>query len=314
MNFKQLQHFVVLAESGNVHRGSTKLNISQPALSKSIRTLEADLGVVLFERLSTGVRLTPAGQWLLSRSFSVLSDIQQLRTEIDLIKRQTNGTVRIAAGTVLCSSLIPICLARLHEVTTNVRVLVQSGYWDEQKHMLLKGEIDFFVADSRELEDIIEFDIAQLPAEPICIYVRAGHTLSRKRKLSISDLQGYAFTGLTKTPKELQRILRSYLELPARRFTSAKISSNDFGLLRASAALTDSLFFSPPSAVREQVKRKELVKLNLPLPPELQTHFAIVWLKGRKLSTSAELMKHTIMECAVQEFQASPAGKRSTGK
>ena len=306
MNLKQLQHFVSLAESGNVHRASTKLNISQPALSKSIRTLEEDLGVILFERLSRGMRLTPAGQWLMSRSFSLLSDFQQLRTEIDLIKRQANGTVRIAAGTVLCSSLIPLCLARLHEVASNIQVVVESGYWDDQKHMLLNGEIDFFVADSRELEDISEFNIAHLPTEPIFVYVRAGHPLTKKRKLVMTDLQAHAFNGLTRLPKELQRILKLHPELPPSQLSNSAVASNDFGLLRANAMLTDVLFYSPPSAVKEQVGRRALVKLNVPLPPEIRTHFAIVWLKNRTLPPSAELMKRTIMECAAQEFQAAP--------
>ena len=303
MNLKQLQHFVALAESGNVHRGSTMLNISQPALSKSIRGLEEELGVLLFERLSRGVRLTPVGQWLHSRSFSLLSDIQQLRNEIDLIKRQANDAVRIAAGTVLCSSLIPHCLARLHEVAPGVNLVVESGYWDEHKQMLLNGEIDFLVADARELEDILEFDVAPLPVEPIYVYVRSGHALAKKKKLTIPDLQEYAFTGLTRIPKELERILKAYPELPASRLTAASISSNDFELLRSSAVLTDILFYSPPSAVKEQVKRKELVRLNVNLPAQLQTHFAIVWLRGRKLSTSAELMKHTVLECAAAQVQ-----------
>lgn len=303
MNLKQLQHFVTLAESGNVHKASARLNISQPALSKSIRTLEEDLDVVLFERLSRGVRLPPVGQWLLSRSSSLLSDVQQLHTEIDLIKRQANGSVRIAVGTVLCSSLIPIALARLREVAANVQIAVESGYWDQQKHMLLNGEIDFFVADSRELEDIIEFELVPLPAEPIYAYVRSGHALLKKKKPALSDLQRYPFTGLTKIPKELERVLAMYPELPAGMLSTSAVASNDFGLLRASATLTDVLFFSPPSAVQDQIRRRELVRLNLPLPPQLQTHFAIVWLKNRQLSTSAELMKRTIMECALQHFQ-----------
>lgn len=304
MNLKQLQHFATLAESGNVHKGSVRLNISQPALSKSIRALEEDLGVVLFERLSRGVCLTPVGQWLLSRSFSLLSDFQQLRTEIDLIKRQENGTVRIAAGTVLCSSLIPASLARLHEVAANVQVIVESGYWDDHKNMLLGSEIDFFVADSRELEDITEFDIAHLPAEQVCVYARAGHALSKKRKVTLEDLQKYAFSGLTRLPKELERILKMHPELPPSRRSNSSVSSNDFGLLRASAMLTDVLFYSPPSAVKDQVARKDLVRLKIALPPQIRTHFAIVWLKGRKLPASAELMKRTILECASELFQA----------
>jgi len=308
MNLKQLQHFVTLAESGNAHRASAKLNISQPALSKSIRTLEEELDVLLFERLSRGMRLTPVGQWLLSRSCSLLSDVQQLHTEIDLIKRQKNGAVRIAAGTVLCSSLMPLALARLREVAANVQVAVESGYWDNQKHMLLNAEIDFFVADARELEDIVAFDLVRLPAEPICVYVRSGHALLRKKKPVLADLRKYAIGGLTKIPQELEKIVATTPDLSAGMLAASVISSNDFGLLRSSAALTDVLFFSPPSAVRDQVKRRELVKLNIKLPPQLQTHFAIVWLKNRRLSTSAELMKHIVIECAQQYFQTGVGG------
>lgn len=311
MNLKQLQHFVALAEAGNMHRGSARLNISQPALSKSIRALEDELDVLLFERLSRGVRLTAVGHWLLSRSSSLLADLQEVRTEIDLIKRQTNSAVRIAAGTVLCSSLIPVCLACLHEVAASIQMTVESGYWDSQKQMLLNGEIDFLVADARELEDIVEFEIVQLPPEPICVYARAAHPLAKRKKLALADLQDAAFTGLTRLPKELERIVQMYPELPPSQPAAATVCSNDFGLLRASAMLSDLLFFAPPSAVREQVARRDLVKLNLSLPARLQTHFAIVWLKSRKLSTSAEVMKHTIIECATQLFRPDPAAART---
>lgn len=312
MNLKQLQHFVALAAAGNVHRASVRLNISQPALSKSIRALEQDLGVALFERMSRGMRLTPVGHWLLSRSSSLLADLQEVRTEIDLIQRQTNSAVRIAAGTVLCSSLIPQCLARLHQVAASIRVTVESGYWDSQKQMLLNGEIDFLVADARELEDIVEFEIVPLPPEPICAYARAGHPLARRRKLALADLRDAAFAGLTRLPKELAKSVQAYPELLPGQPAAAAVASNDFGLLRASAGLTDVLLLAPPSAVREQVARRDLRRLNLALPASLRTHFAIVWLKSRTLSTSAELMKHAVIECAAQQFRSSPPGVRKS--
>lgn len=313
MNLKQLQHFVVLAETGNMHRGSLTLNISQPALSKSIRALEQELDVLLFERLSRGMRLTPVGQWLLSRSFSLLNDFRQVRTELDLIRRQTGSTVRIAAGTVLCAALIPRALARLHAVAAQVQVVVESGYWDSQKQMLLDGQIDFFVADARELEDITEFELTPLPAEPVCVYVRAAHPLAKRKKLGFADLQELAFTGLTRMPRELERILQDYPELPPGRAAAASIASNDFGLLRASAVLSDIVFFAPPSTVVEQLARKELVCLKLDLPSRLQTHFAVIWRKGSRLSTSAELLKHAILECAAPDPtpEARPARPRA---
>lgn len=298
MNLKQLQHFVVLAETGNVRRASVRLNLTQPALSKSIRALEEELDVVLFERLARGVRLTRTGEWLRSRSAALLADFRQVRTELELIRRHSDSTVRIAAGTVLCAALMPRCLGRLHEVAPHIRVTVEAGYWDQQQHMLLSGEIDFFVADSRELEDIIDFEITALPPEAICAYVRAGHPLAKRKKLRLADLHNHAYAGLNKMPRQLERIVREYPELPPNHPEHAAFVSNDFSLLRSAALHSDVVFFSPPSAVHEQVRRGELLRLPLPLPARLQTHFAIIRLKNRPLSVAAELLKHAILECA----------------
>ena len=62
MDLRQLQQFVVLAETGNFHRAAERLHMAQPPLSISIRKLEADLGTPLFVRTTRGVRLTQAGE------------------------------------------------------------------------------------------------------------------------------------------------------------------------------------------------------------------------------------------------------------
>lgn len=296
MNLKQLQYFVALAESGSVRQCSAQLNLSQPALSKSIRALEDDLGVVLFERLARGLRLTPVGAWLQARSAPLLADVGRLRAEIDLIKRQTDSVVHVAAGTVLCASLIPRSLARLREVAPNLRTVVSAGYWDSQRTMLLKGEIDFLVADARELEDVAAFDFAHLPAEPIGAFVRPGHALDGREDLTLAALIDHDSVGLTRLPREFEQAFQATPELRQRRPDA--VASNDFGLLRALAAGSDVVLFAPPGAVADLAARGELVPLAVPMPPALQTRFAIVWRRDRGLSPAAELLKGTILECA----------------
>jgi DNA-binding transcriptional LysR family regulator len=296
MNLRQLQHFIALAETGSVRQGSAQLNLSQPALSKSIRALEDDLGVILFERLARGLRLTPVGAWLLSRSASLLADVQRLRAEIDLIKRQADSLVQVAAGTVLCASLMPRSLARLRQVAPNLRAVVTSGYWDDQRTMLLKGEIDFLVADARELEDVAAFDLTHLPPEPIAAFARPDHPLAGRTGLSLSDLMEHDSAGLTRVPRELERVFDDIPELALR--APDVVSSNDFGLLRGLAARCDLLLYAPPEAVADLVGRGELAALDVALPPQLQTRFAIVWRRDRGLSPAAEMLKLTILECA----------------
>ena len=95
MEIHQLRTYVTVAREGHLTRASELLNLSQPALSAHIKSLEDELGVILFDRTPKGMKLTPPGQLLLNQAENALSAFTGMYTQAKILKNEVSGTVKI---------------------------------------------------------------------------------------------------------------------------------------------------------------------------------------------------------------------------
>jgi DNA-binding transcriptional LysR family regulator len=111
MDLHQLRTFVAIADAGGVARAATRLNLSQPAASRQMQVLEAELGVQLFDRIGRRVRLTSEGEDLLRRSRQLLADAQSLRERARALEAGHTGVIKIGATPPMIETVLTGFLA-----------------------------------------------------------------------------------------------------------------------------------------------------------------------------------------------------------
>ena len=112
MKLHQLRAMLAISESGSIQEASRLLHISQPALSKSIKELEAELGVPLLIRSNRGITVTEYGERLVRRARLILEEVRRAREEIETLKGTMDGKVAIGVSPVTPGAQIVASLNR----------------------------------------------------------------------------------------------------------------------------------------------------------------------------------------------------------
>src|SRR5215469_14458612 len=115
MELDHVEAFLAIARSGGFARGSAALHLSQPATSRRIKLLEAELGAPLFDRLARGVALTEAGQAFLPHAQALLASMRDGIEAVNAVRGTPQGTVRLALVGTLASSSLTARLRQLRQ-------------------------------------------------------------------------------------------------------------------------------------------------------------------------------------------------------
>ncbi|MCT8264095.1 LysR family transcriptional regulator [Proteus terrae] len=141
MDTRLLNAFVVLAETEHFGEASSRLFISQPALTKQIKTLESQLGVTLFQRGRHGAKLTPEGQYLLSQSQSVLREARILEKQARQLSAPQKVELYVGFGLSSLNFITPL-LAKFNRVHPDITVHIDDMPSNTMEDKLLLGELD----------------------------------------------------------------------------------------------------------------------------------------------------------------------------
>ena len=143
----QIRAFVEVARQGSIRGASRMLNMSQPALSKSIQELEEGLAAQLFFRRSKGVTLTDAGESFYQHASLILEELRAAQEDIRQRQGQLAGQINIGMGASISRSLMPAVISRFHQQHPQVKVRIMEGQLVSMINELRQGELDFTIRD-----------------------------------------------------------------------------------------------------------------------------------------------------------------------
>ena len=203
---RDIRQVMAVAEKGSIRRAADVLGMTQPGLSKNLRLIEDRLGVSLFERSTSGVRLTPAGALLVERGRQVLLDLSAIERDIDDASRGESGSVTVGLGSVIALELAARLLAEAHRLHPGISIAVEVNDPGTLLEMLRSGRLDFgvFHVEPGSLDQsLVSHEV--LRTRPI-ILVGSRHPLAGRGEVDPRELARFRITA-TRIYPSLQRWL-----------------------------------------------------------------------------------------------------------
>jgi len=280
MDLRSLRHFLAVADALSFSHAAKLLRRSQPGLSRSIRELESEFGIQLFERAGRRIQLRPEGMHLLAQVRELVADADRLLQNARRLARGQTVTLRVGGASNTLERVMPEVL-RLYRVQwSSVEILLRSEGGTGLLTALERGELDIAIVRATNNE-LLQSKVA-FPTHLVAIVGRK-HRLSRRRAVTVEDLEGerllvppLGFTSRT--------LLDSALNLRHVRLPIA-LESHDLNTLVALAEAEHGVAIAPSTINFEN--RSVAVMAILENGDPLGSSTGLVWLRRRKLPPHA---------------------------
>lgn len=191
LSVRQLRVFLAVVEQDGVTNASRHLHITQPAVSKVIRSLESALGGRLFHRAGRKLVLTPVGEAFHRHAVAALAEFQAGAMELDALRADGVEVIRLNGIQPIMSALVPRAIARVRQQRPNVQIVLTGEAWYGIADILkgvVKGDADLGITVFQEELGLDVLSAEALYGDRFCALARSDHPLARAGRIGVSDL------------------------------------------------------------------------------------------------------------------------------
>jgi LysR family pca operon transcriptional activator len=260
VRFRHLQTFLEVARQKSVVKAAGVLNVSQPAVTKTIRELEDALGVAVLERDGRGIRITRSGEIFMQHAGMAITALRQGINSVANDGAQSGPLIRIGALPTVSVRVMPLAMNFFLQERTNATIKIVTGENSVLLEQLRVGDLDLVVGRLAAPDKMAGFYFEHLYSEQVVFVVRAGHPLLRGGQSVFKRLGDYPVLMPTRGS-----VIRPFVE----RFfiangvaaipTEIETVSDAFG--RAFLLQSEAIWIISHGVVSEDIKAGTLVAL-----------------------------------------------------
>jgi len=281
MNLRQLEHWLALAETGSFSRAAEKLHITQSALSRSIQSLEDELGGPLVDRIGKKNELTPLGRSVLERAKRIVHEASELKTGAAVLQQGGMGSLRVGLGSGPGAMLMTPWLVHMARHFPSVKVAVTRGATELQLLQLRERQLDALVVDVRRVVPASDIRIDTLVDMRAGFVCRQGHPLLQQgTPVPFESLLAYPIAS-TPLSDEVARILVGHYGPKADPAQMTTLQCEEIASLIDTVRQTDAVYLGIVGAARAELASGRLVELAMTPPFRSGARLALVTLCGR---------------------------------
>jgi DNA-binding transcriptional LysR family regulator len=292
MEWQQLEYFQTVAKMQHMTLAAEVLNISQPALSRSVSRLENELGVPLFDRQGRSIILNRYGQVFLKHVNTILSEYEESKREIQNIINPEKGEISLGFLHTLGASHVPDLIKNFSRKYPGIRFQLHQNSTNILMNQLISGEIDLCM--SYPTENYPQIEWTQLLNEELFIIVPAGHWLSEYKEIDLKLIENEPLISF----KEGYGMRKITDELLLKAGISPKITFEGEEVRTVAGLVAAGLGVALIPGIKG-INRSEISRLHVK-SPECRRNIGISRMKERYLSPSALMFMEFVIKYFLQ--------------
>jgi DNA-binding transcriptional LysR family regulator len=274
MTLVQLRHLIELATNGSFSQSAIKLHLTQPALSRSIKALEDELGQALFDRIGRKNELTVFGSQIVQRARVLVDEANELRQTSVQLKKGDIGQFRIGMGSGPGAMLMTPLLMLMATDYPRAHIDISRGSTALLVEALRERLLDALILDIRSLQPSADLKIEAIHEMAGAFMCRPGHPLAQKSSVPFAMLRDYPIAS-TPLSDEVARILMERFGPAAHPDSLVNLRSEEISSLLDVARKSDAVVL----AIRASAP--DLVELPISPPLNVKARFGLVTIASR---------------------------------